>query len=94
MDGDHVDKVACLVHAGSMLIRDRIYRRRIRKQPMVIMANVVWAVADAAADWIWVPFEVVVVGPPAPVVQVTWPMVNVRPSATKAKAGMMTILFV
>ena len=35
-----------------------------------------------------------VVRPPVLVVHVTWPMVNMRPSAMKVEAGMMTILFV
>ena len=47
----------------------------------------------AAADWIWVPSETVVVRPPPFVVHVIWPTVNMRPSGTAAEAGTITILF-
>jgi hypothetical protein len=50
--------------------------------------------ASAVPDWIWVFYEVEVARPPPRVVQVIWPMVNVRPSAMAAEARMMTILFV
>jgi len=50
--------------------------------------------ASAIPDWIWVSSGVVVMKPSPRVVHVIWPTVNVRPSATAAEAGTMTILFV
>jgi len=50
--------------------------------------------ASAVPDCIWVSSRVVVVRPSPRVVQVIYPTVNVRPSATAAEAGTMTILFV
>ena len=50
--------------------------------------------AIVAADWIWFSSKAMAIMPPARVVQVIWLTVNMRPSATAAEAGMMTILFV
>jgi len=50
--------------------------------------------ASTTPDWIWVSSRVMVVRPSPRVVQVIWPTVNVRSSATATEAGTMTILFV
>jgi len=60
----------------------------------VIVIDVIGATAIVAADWIWISSKAMVMRPPTRVVQVIWPTVNVRPSATAAEAGIMTILFV
>ena len=62
-------------------------------------SNVVGAVADAGeavvnADWIYASFVVMAMKLSEPVVQVIWPMVNVRPFGVAMEPGMMTILFV
>ena len=62
-------------------------------------SNVVKAVADAGeavvdADWICTSSVVMAMKLSEPVVQVTWPMVNVRPFGVAMEPGMMTILFV
>jgi hypothetical protein len=57
--------------------------------------SVVRAVADEEvvdADQIYASSLVVAVKLLMPVVQVIWPTVNERPSATAAESGMMTIL--
>jgi hypothetical protein len=59
------------------------------------IVSVTGAVADedvVDADRICASSVVVVVKLLTPVVQVIWPMVNERPSATDAESGMMTIL--
>jgi hypothetical protein len=59
------------------------------------VASVVGAVADEDAvdvDRICASSVAVAVKLLTPVVQVIWPMVNERPSATGAESGMMTIL--
>jgi hypothetical protein len=43
-------------------------------------------------DWIYASYVGVAVKLLTPVVQVIWPTVNERPSATAAESGMMTIL--
>ena len=62
-------------------------------------SNVVGAVADAGevvvdADWICAYSVVMAMKLSEPVVQVTWPMVNVRPFGVAMEPKMMTILFV
>ena len=62
-------------------------------------SNVVGAVADAGeavvdADWICTSSMVMAMKLSEPVVQVIWPMVNVRPFGIAMEPGMMTILFV
>jgi hypothetical protein len=60
-----------------------------------VIASVVGAVADEDvidANRICASSVVVAVKPLTPVVQVIWPTVNKRPSATAAESGMMTIL--
>ena len=62
-------------------------------------SNVVRAVADAEeavvdADWICASSMVMAMKLSEPVVQVIWPMVNVRPFGVAMEPGMMTILFV
>ena len=62
-------------------------------------SNVVRAVADAGeavvdADWIRASSVVMAMKLSEPVVQVVWPMVNVRPFGLAMEPGMMTILFV
>ena len=61
-------------------------------------SNVVGAVADAGeavvdADWICASSVVMAMKLSEPVVQVIWPMVNVRPFGVAMGPGMMTILF-
>ena len=61
-------------------------------------SNVVGAVADAGeavvdADWIYAPSVVMAMKLSELVVQVIWPMVNVRPFGVAMDPGMMTILF-
>ena len=61
-------------------------------------SNVVGAVADAGeavvdADWIRTSSVVMAMKLSEPVVQVIWPMVNVRPFGIAMEPGMMTILF-
>jgi uncharacterized membrane protein len=61
------------------------------------ITSVVGAVADedvVDADRICASSVVVAVKLLTPVVQVIWPTVNERPSATAAESGMMTILLV
>ena len=60
----------------------------------VAEVNVVGIAISAAPGRIWFSSKTMVVRPPSCVVQVIWPTVNVKPSATAAEAGMMTILFV
>ena len=60
----------------------------------VTVVDVVGATTSAVLGWIWFSSKAMVVRPSAWVVLVIWPTVNVRPSATAAEAGMMTILFV
>ena len=62
-------------------------------------SNVVGAIADAGeavvnADWICASSVVMAMKLSEPVVQVIWPMVNVRPFGIAMELGMMTILFV
>ena len=62
-------------------------------------SNVVGAIADAGeavvdADWIYASSVVMAMRLSEPVVQVIWPMVNVRPFGIAMEPGMMTILFV
>ena len=62
-------------------------------------SNMVRAVADAGeavvnTDWIYASFVVMAMKLSEPVVQVIWPMVNVRPFSIAMEPGMMTILFV
>ena len=62
-------------------------------------SNVVEAIADAGeavvdADWICASSVVMAMKLSEPVVQVIWPMVNVRPFGVAMEPGMMTILFV
>jgi len=62
-----------------------------------VVANVVRPMADVGegeidADWICVFSMVMVAELLEPVVQVIWPMVNVRSLATTVESGMMTIL--
>ena len=62
-------------------------------------SNVVGAVADAGdvvvdADWICTSSVVMAMMLSEPVVQVIWPMVNVRSFGVAMETGMMTILFV
>ena len=59
----------------------------------------VGAIADASeavvnVDWIYTSSVVMEMKLSEPVVQVIWPMVNVRPFGTAMEPGMMTILFV
>ena len=61
-------------------------------------SNVVGAVADAGkavvdADWICASSVVMAMKLSEPVVQVIWPMVNVKPFGVAMDPGMMTILF-
>ena len=61
-------------------------------------SNVVGAIADAGeavvnVDWICASSVVVAMKLSEPVVQVIWPMVNVRPFGIAMDPGMMTILF-
>ena len=61
-------------------------------------SNMVRAVADAGevvvdADWICASSIVMVMKLSEPMVQVIWPMVNVRPFDVAMEPGMMTILF-
>ena len=61
-------------------------------------SNVVRAVADAGeavvdVDWINASSVVMAMKLSEPVVQVIWPMVNVRPFGVAMDSGMMTILF-
>ena len=61
-------------------------------------SNVVGAIADAGeavvdADWIWASSVVMAIKLSEPVVQVIWPMVNVRPFGVAMEPGMMTVLF-
>ena len=60
----------------------------------MLRLGVIGVDGSAVPDWIWDSSEVVVVRPPPRVVQGIWPTVNVRPSATAAEGGTMTILFV
>ena len=62
-------------------------------------SNMVRAVANAGeavvdADWICASSVVMAMKLSEPVVQVIWPMVNVRPFGVAIEPGMMTILFV
>ena len=62
-------------------------------------SNVVGAIADAGeavvnVDWIRASPVVMVMKLSELVVQVIWPMVNVRPFGVAMEPGMMTILFV
>ena len=62
-------------------------------------SNVVRAIADAGeavvdADWICASSVIMAMKLSEPVVQVVWPMVNVRPFGLAMEPGMMTILFV
>ena len=62
-------------------------------------SKVVGAVADAGevvvdADWIYASSVVMAMKLSEPVVQMIWPMVNVRPFGVAMEPGMMTILFV
>ena len=62
-------------------------------------SKVVGAVADAGeavvdAGWIYAPSVVMAMKLSELVVQVIWPMVNVRPFGVAMEPGMMTILFV
>ena len=62
-------------------------------------SNVVGAVADAGkavvdADWIYASSVVMAMKLSELVVQVIWPMVNMRPFDVAMEPGMMTILFV
>ena len=62
-------------------------------------SNVVGAVADAGeavvhADWICASSVVMAMKLSKPVVQVIWPILNVRPFGVAMEPGMMTILFV
>ena len=62
-------------------------------------SNVVGAVADAGeavvdTDWIYASSVIMAMKLSEPVVQVIWPMVNVRPFGVAMEPGMMTILFV
>ena len=62
-------------------------------------SNVVGAVADASeavvdSDWIYASSVVMAMKLLEPVVQVIWPMVNVRPFDVAMEPGMMTTLFV
>ena len=62
-------------------------------------SNMVGAVADAGeavvdADWICASFVVKAMKLSKLVVQVIWPMVNVRPFGIAMEPGMMTILFI
>ena len=62
-------------------------------------SNVVGAIADAGeavvdTDWIRASSVVMAMKLLEPVVQVIWPMVNVRPFGVAMEPGMMTILFV
>ena len=59
----------------------------------------VGAIADAGeavvdADWICASSVVMAMKLSEPVVQVTWPMVNMRPFGVAMEPEMMTILFV
>ena len=61
-------------------------------------SNVVRAIADAGeavvnADWICTSSVVMAMKLSEPVVQVIWPMVNVRPFSIAMEPRMMTILF-
>ena len=61
-------------------------------------SNVVGAIANAGeavvdADWICSSSVVMAMKLSEPVVQVIWPMVNVRPFGVAMEPGMMTILF-
>ena len=60
--------------------------------------NMVGAIADAGeavvdTDWIYASSVVMAMKLSEPVVQVSWPMVNVRPFGIAMEPGMMTILF-
>ena len=62
-------------------------------------SNVAEAIADASeavvdADWIHASSVVMAMKLSELVVQVIWPMVNVRPFGVAVEPGMMTILFV
>ena len=62
-------------------------------------SNVVGAIADAGeavvdADWIYASSVVMAMKLSEPVVQVIWPMVNMRLFGVAMEPGMMTILFV
>ena len=59
----------------------------------MVVVDVIRITTFAALDRIWFSSKVMVVRLRMQVVQVIWPTVNVRPSATAAEAGMMTILF-
>ena len=61
-------------------------------------SNVVGAIADAGeavvdVDWICASSMVMAIKLSEPVVQVIWPMVNVRSFGVAMEPGMMTILF-
>ena len=62
-------------------------------------SNVVGAIADAGeavvdADWIYASSVVMAMKLSEPLVQVIWPIVNVRSFGVAMELGMMTILFV
>ena len=62
-------------------------------------AGVVGAIADAGeavvdADWICASSVIMAMKLSKPVVQVIWPMVNVRPFGAAMEPGIMTILFI
>ena len=61
-------------------------------------SNVVGVIADASeavvhANWIYASSVVMAMKLSEPVVQVIWPMVNVRPFDVATESEMMTILF-